>query len=279
MKRILTGLVFLLAIIVGSGTSAFSGSSVAKDAASSLPDENGRRSYHTKEVMTVAQNIEDTQSVSEEETAFEQDFGTTETIPDPFETYNRPFYSFNDRLYFYVLKPTAQGYASILPERARISIKKFFYNLYFPVRFVNCALQGKSTGAFTELSRFTINTTLGIAGFFDPATSLFKLEMEDEDFSQTLGCFMGPGFYINAPFSGPTSVRDSVGAVVDLLIVPTWYVLQNYSYIYTGVKVFQAINNTSLAIGEYEDLKRSALDPYISLRNAYFQHREDLIKR
>jgi len=130
-------------------------------------------------------------------------------------------------------------------------------NLYAPVRFINCGLQGDKRGAFNEFSRFTINTTLGIAGFFDPAKSLFKLEMQEEDFGQTLGCFTGPGCYLNNPFQGPSSLRDSIGSIVDLFIVPSYYVLINIPFYYT----------------------RSALDPYIAIKDGYFQYREDLIKR
>jgi phospholipid-binding lipoprotein MlaA len=105
------------------------------------------------------------------------------------------------------------------------------------------------------------------------------MDTEENDFGQTLASWKGPGFYFNNFFLGPSSLRDTVGMLVDLLIVPSWYVLWNYNYVYTGVKAFEIVNRTSLKIGEYEALKRSALDPYVSVRDAYYQYREDLIKR
>ena len=230
--------------------------------------------------VILANNSEGLTSEEEEWGDFEEEFETIETISDPFESYNRFFYKFNDKLYFYLLKPVAKQYGVILPERARISVQNFFLNLYTPVRFINSGLQGDTNGAFNELSRFTINTTLGIAGFFDPAKSLFKLEMQEEDFGQTLGCFTGPGFYVNNPFQGPSSLRDSIGSIVDLFIVPSYYVLVNSPLYYTaGAKIIEVINRNSLTLGEYEELKRAALDPYIALRDGYFQYREDLIRR
>ena len=237
--------------------------------------ESSNKQFPQNKGILIAKNYEEV-NPGEEEELFEEEF---ETIPDPFESYNRFFFKFNDKLYFYLLKPVAKQYGKVVPERARVSIQNFFLNLYSPVRFINAGIQGDKRGAFNEFSRFIINTTLGGAGFFDPAKSLFKMEMVNEDFGQTLGCFFGPGFYLNNPFQGPTSLRDSIGSLVDLCIVPSIYVLINYSYYYTGAKVFEVINRTSLRLGEYEELKRSALDPYIAIRDAYFQYREDLIKR
>lgn len=210
---------------------------------------------------------------------FEDDFEHIETIADPFESYNRFMHAFNDKFYFHVLKPTAKGYGKVIPQKARVSIQNFLYNLHAPVRLINSGLQGDGKSALNEVSRFAVNTTIGAVGFFDPATSWFNLETREEDFGQTLGCLTGPGFYVSNPFLGPSSLRDSFGMVVDLFIVPSWYVLWNYNYVYTGVKAFEILNRTSLEIGEYEALKRSALDPYIAVRDTYFQYREDLIKR
>ena len=232
-----------------------------------------------QDVGVITENPEDLTSDVEEYAELEEDFEEVGTIADPLESFNRFSHGFNDKLYFHVLKPAAKGYGMIVPKRARISVQSFFSNIYAPIRFINCGLQGNGRGALTELSRFTVNSTLGVAGFFDPAKSLFKLRMQEEDFGQTLGCFKGPGCYLNFPFIGPTSLRDGTGSIVDLLIVPSIYVLMNCSYIYTGARVLETINQTSLNLGEYEKLKSSSLDPYVAVRNAYFQFREDLIKR
>jgi len=201
-------------------------------------------------------------------------------IPDPIERFNRFFFKVNDKLYFWVFKPVAQGYGWVLPRSARLSVQNFFWNVYSPVRMVNCGLQGEFKEASVELSRFGINTTIGVAGLFDPAKKWFHLEMKDEDFGQTIGCYKGPGFYLTLPFAGSTSLRDGIGSFVDRCIVPSFYVLTHYSFPYVyGAEILGAVNRTSLRIGEYEALKRAALDPYVSVRDAYNQHREDLIKR
>jgi phospholipid-binding lipoprotein MlaA len=188
------------------------------------------------------------------------------------------FFHFNDKLYFWFLKPVASGYKAVVPEPARISVKNFFSNLSFPVRFVNCLFQGKFEGAGYEVGRFLTNSTMGLAGFFDVAEKHFNMKEYDEDLGQTLGSYgLGHGFFINWPFLGPSSVRDSLGDVGDAFLEPIYYTNLETKYKVT-IRAFQKTNNTSLIIGEYEDLKKAALDPYIALRDAYYQYRGAKIK-
>ena len=93
------------------------------------------------------------------------------SIADPLEPFNRAMYHFNDKLYFWVLKPVAQGYQKVVPEVARVGVSNFFTNLTSPIRFVNCLLQGNFRGAASELGRFVVNTLWGIGGLLDPASS------------------------------------------------------------------------------------------------------------
>jgi phospholipid-binding lipoprotein MlaA len=204
-----------------------------------------------------------------------------ETISDPFRGFNRRMFVFNDKLYFWVLKPTAQGYKFIVrPEGVRKSIKRFFLNIAMPKRFLNCLFQLKFKGAGVEITRFVLNTTIGIAGFFDPGKGIFNLTRYDEDTGQTFGFYgMGPGFYFPLPFFGPSSGRDAFGLIFDLALDPITYIPGATLFTSMGATLFTSINNTSLKIGEYEDLKKAAIDPYISLRNAYFQNRESAIKQ
>ena len=205
------------------------------------------------------------------------------TIADPLEPVNRAFFHFNDKLYFWVLKPIATGYKAVIPEDGRIGVHNFFSNVTTPVRLVNCLLQAKFKGAGTETVRFVLNTTLGIAGFFDPARKTFKIEKQEADFGQTLGIWgIGPAFYINLPILGPSNMRDSVGFVVDLFFDPRTYLayyLFTVSIVNTGTYVLDKVNETSLALGEYENLKKAALDPYIALREAYSQYRQNKIRK
>lgn len=202
-------------------------------------------------------------------------------IPDPLQKYNRAFYKFNDKMYFWVLKPVAKGYGKIIPRPARLSVQNFFTNAYAPIRIVNCSLQREFKDASTELSRFGVNTTIGLVGLFDPAKNCLHLNPPDEeDFGQTLGCYYGPGFYLNLPFIASTSLRDGIGNFVDMCIVPSWWVLTHYpaAYYATGATILEVVNRTSLRIGDYEELKRAALDPYVAIRNAYHQHRENALR-
>ena len=100
----------------------------------------------------------------------EDDFAEqTVKVADPLEFLNRTMYNVNDTLYFWVVKPVSYVYVGVMPAPARLGIRNFFNNISTPVRFVNCLLQGKGEGAGTEFHRFTINTTIGILGFGDPA--------------------------------------------------------------------------------------------------------------
>jgi phospholipid-binding lipoprotein MlaA len=207
---------------------------------------------------------------AEEETGAEE-------IPDPLEPVNRAFFKFNDKLYFWFFKPVATGYKAIIPEQGRIGVRNFFSNLNTPVRLVNCLLQAKFKGAGNEFARFLLNSTFGLAGFLDLAKRDFNVEKEDRDFGQTLGAWgLGPAFYIDWPILGPSNVRDSLGFVGDLFLDPRTYILNRP--IFYVVRPVELINDTSLRIGEYESLKKAALDPYVAVRDAYFQYREHKIR-
>ena len=202
-----------------------------------------------------------------------------DTISDPIEPMNRAFFHFNDKLYLWLLKPIATGYKWVVPEPIRDSIHNFFSNLAMPVRGVNCLLQGKIKGFGTEMTRFLLNSTLGVAGFGDPAKVLLNIEERDEDFGQTLGFFgIGHGIYINWPIFGPSSIRDTIGSAGDAFLDPINYVVPHTKY-KISLKGGNLLNETSLRLGEYESFKKSALDPYISLRDAYNQYRKNEIRK
>jgi phospholipid-binding lipoprotein MlaA len=202
-----------------------------------------------------------------------------EAIADPIEPVNRAFFHFNDKLYFWVFKPVATGYKFIIPEDGRVAVQNFFSNLTTPIRLVNCLLQAKFKGAGNETVRFVVNTTLGIAGLLDPAKKEFKIEKQEADFGQTLGMWgIGPALYIDWPVLGPSSLRDTVGYVGDVFLDPRTYLLYRFLIADISVWSLDKVNETSLTIGEYEDLKKAALDPYIALREAYHQNRQNKIK-
>jgi phospholipid-binding lipoprotein MlaA len=207
----------------------------------------------------------------------DKDLPPLKTIADPIEPVNRAFFYFNDKLYFWLLKPVARGYRFILPQPVRIGVRNFFDNLGFPIRFVNCVLQGKFEGAGREANRFVVNTTAGLLGLIDVAEEKMDINEQDEDFGQTLGFYgLGPGFYINWPILGPSSLTDTVGIVGDIPLDPVSYTGE--TFIALPVRSLDLVNRTSLTIGEYEDLKRAALDPYVAMRDAYYQFRQNKIK-
>jgi phospholipid-binding lipoprotein MlaA len=226
---------------------------------------------------------ETTDDVSPESGVAEDEAGSEEvaeevTIADPIEPWNRLWYHFNDKLYFWAMKPAAQGYNFVVPEPVRVSVRDFFRNVAMPVRFVSSLLQGKIKGAGTEIARFGINTTLGVAGFFDVAKSWFDLNPSEEDLGQTLGSYgMGGMMYIVWPFLGPSTVRDTIGFAGDSFLDPINYL--NPFYVPPSIHAYEKINTTSLDLKSYEELKESSIEPYTALRDAYIQHRKAMIKK
>lgn len=203
-------------------------------------------------------------------------------VKDPLQPYNRAIFTFNDKAYHYFIKPIYTGYNSMIPEKARVSVRNFFTNVKMPVRFFNCIFQGNMKDAGTELARFVINSTVGVAGFFDPAKSKFHLEKHERDFGQTLAKHkMNSGVYIVWPFLGPSTVRDTAGLVGDAALNPlTWI-----SYFFLtlpegfGNYAYDTVNDVSIDKGQtYESITKPAIDPYIALQDAYVQNRIKKIK-
>ncbi len=210
-----------------------------------------------------------------EEPTWEQ---PVERIPDPIEPINRAFFTFNDKLYFWALKPAAKVYSWCIPTDFRTAFQDAFSNSLFPVHFVNALLQGKWTKSGKEIARFAINTTLGCGGMFDIAKLKFNITTSQEDFGQTLGFYgMKPIMYLDLPFLGPSSLRDAVGTTGDAFMDPVYWAGLGWME-YLGYESGRFFNHESLRIGEYEDLKSWAVDPYSALRDAYAQMRAKQIR-
>ena len=198
-------------------------------------------------------------------------------VADPLAPWNRLMFQVNDTLYFWVVKPVAQTYKAVTPEPARVGIRNFFDNVGAPARYVNCLLQGKNTGADTELRRFAINTTAGILGFGDPALDQYGLKPVDEDLGQTLATYsLGDGFYLVWPLLGPSTVRDSVGMLGDQFLNPFWYV--DPTEVSIGISAVKYTNAASFQIGRYEVFKAAAVDPYVAMRESYILYRDKQIR-
>jgi phospholipid-binding lipoprotein MlaA len=210
------------------------------------------------------------------------DFFDDESIPevtyyDPLEPMNRVFFEFNDKLYYWVLNPLNKGYTAVLPLDVRFSIGNFVNNLAAPIRFVNNLLQLKISDAGVVLSRFLINSTLGVYGFGDPAMREFGLNPRQEDFGQTLGYWgVGEGIYLCLPVLGPSNIRDTVGFAADAYTHPMVYFVDDF-WVSAGYYSVSRVNLLSLNPDVYEDLKKYSLDPYVSMRQVYLDYRRKKI--
>lgn len=211
--------------------------------------------------------------------------GTEPEIPlvkDTLQPFNRAMFAFNDKAFHYFFKPIYTGYNSMIPVQARVSVRNFYTNVRMPVRFFNCLFQSNFKGAGTEMLRFVINSTVGVAGFLDPARSKFHLEKQERDFGQTLGKYkMKSGTYIVWPFIGPSNTRDTIGLVGDTALDPLTWV--SYFFLKSiesmGNYTYESVNDLSVDTGEtYESVTKPAIDPYIALQDAYLQNRVKRIK-
>jgi len=200
---------------------------------------------------------------------------------DPLAPFNRGMFWFNDKLYFYALKPVARGYRAVTPEPVRESVGNFFHNLAAPVRIVNSLLQFKVTNALDELTMFCANSTLGVGGLFDLQSNSPR-HPTPEDFGQTLGHYGAPpGFYLVLPVFGPSSGRDLVGLVADTLTAPITspYYVKLETVEAAGLQTYDTVNGLALDKDSYEAIKRDSLDPYLFVRNAYMQQRQARVEK
>jgi phospholipid-binding lipoprotein MlaA len=212
---------------------------------------------------------------------FEDDFTFNKRpeVNDPLEPLNRAIFIFNDKVYFWVLKPTKNAYAAVVPRDIRSSLGNAFANIGAPVRFINSLLQGKIEDAGIELSRFLINSTLGVLGLGDPASRDFDIEPRTADFGQTLGIWgVGEGVFICLPFLGPSTVRDSFGFVGDVYLHPVPYLSDSFTFDMAYLAVSR-VNLMSITPDVYEELKRLSLDPYVAARQAFYDYRRTVVPK
>jgi phospholipid-binding lipoprotein MlaA len=193
---------------------------------------------------------------------------------DPIEPLNRGVFKFNRTADKFVLRPIAKGYQAITPSPIRRGVGNFFYNLAMPIVFVGDLLQAKPQAAGQDVVRFLVNSTAGIGGLFDVASRL-DIDKNREDFGQTMAVWgVGSGPYVMVPFLGPYSLRDGVGAVLDFPFDPLYH--YENSSVRDKVWIFKQIDLREGLIGADAALD-NALDPYLALRDAYYQNRLGLI--
>ena len=202
--------------------------------------------------------------------------GCASTHPsnDRFESMNRPVFDANQSIDEDAFAPVAHGWMHVVPAPVRDSISNCYWNLTFPDRFVSSLGEGALRKAGAELARFLINSTLGIAGFLDPAT-VAGIAKYDEDIGKMLARWgVPPGPYIVIPILGPSTPRDLAGGVVDLALNPlTWTGFPGM-----GAGVIFAINGRAQEDQEIETSRRAALDYYVFVRDAYFEKRTSNVR-
>ncbi|MES2626664.1 MAG: VacJ family lipoprotein [Pseudomonadota bacterium] len=191
-------------------------------------------------------------------------------IADPLERINRVTFAVNDKLYRGVFKPIARG-LRVLPSGVRVSLSNFITNLGAPVSAASALLQADPRNCGTELTRFALNTTAGLFGFFDVATEL-GIEQDEEDLGQTLARYgVGHGVFLMVPFYGPSSLRDITGSAATSALNPIYQNLDGEEIV--AINVIDAEVALSLDQDTYESFYDSALDPYVFFRTAWLQNR------
>lgn len=203
------------------------------------------------------------------------------TVNDPLEGLNRFVFNVNDKLYFWVLKPAAKVYSAYVPLGLRTAVDNAAKNFEFPARFANDILQQRVDKADVETRRVLINSTLGLGGMFDVAQSHYGISSpREEDFGQTLAVWgTGSGPFLMLPVLGPSDTRDAFGYAVDHTAFDPLFWTTIPVWVGPAVKAEKIVNRVSLRPGQYEAFKDMALDPYVSMRDAYMQRRENALKQ
>lgn len=215
---------------------------------------------------------------TEEYDDFGAEGGNQLSIHDPLEPLNRISFTFNDKLYFWAIRPIETGYSYVVPVEFRQSFSNFFTNLAAPVRLVNTLLQGRFADAGVVLSRFLINSTAGVYGFVDAAAQQWDIAPQSADLAQTLGVYgMGEGIYLCWPVFGPSNIRHSLGMAGDVFAGTTYYIDMTTAETATYYSI-NRVNGLSLSAQRYEDLKKYSIDPYVSLRQAFYDYRRNRVE-
>lgn len=195
---------------------------------------------------------------------------------DPYESWNRQVFEFNEGFDEAIAKPIATGYRDLLPFEVRVRVRNFFSNIQDLMIGVNNLLQGKPADAWSDWTRFVINSTVGLFGLHDIASEA-GLEKHNEDFGQTFavwGAEEGP--YLVWPFLGGGTVRDSFGFAADVAAAPTRW-LTSDAAVQWGLWGLFLVNERADLLDAKTILDESAIDKYVARRDFYYARRRDLI--
>lgn len=194
---------------------------------------------------------------------------------DPLEGLNRAMFGFNEAVDKAAIKPLATGYDVVLPSPVKRGVSNFFGNIDDVFIGVNNLLQGKGITGFSDLGRFVINSTVGIFGLIDIASTI-GMEKHDEDFGQTFGRWgMGPGPYVVVPFFGPRTARDTFGLILDVKADPVANITKVRAR--NTLLVTRVISDRAQLLPADKVIEEAALDKYSYIRDGYLQRRRNLI--
>ena len=194
---------------------------------------------------------------------------------DPFESYNRAMFSFNEALDENLLEPVAEAYKENIPEVAQTGVSNFFSNIDDFFVFINDLLQFKFGQAASDFSRLVWNTTIGLGGLIDVASHM-DLPKHNEDFGQTLGAWgIGDGPYFVLPFLGPSTIRDTAGIYVQAPHHPINDIEDSETF-WATTALF-TVDTRAQLLGASKVVDEAALDNYLFIRDAYLQRRRSLV--
>jgi len=198
---------------------------------------------------------------------------------DPFQTTNRKIFNLDQKLDAWTLKPTAVAYSEYIPSAIREPAHNLLANLDLPKTFANDLLQLEPRRAGQTVSRFVINSSLGVGGLFDVASD-FGIAAHTEDFGQTLAVWgVGEGPYLIFPFFGPDPPRDAFGQIVDFFFDPTVYIhMKQHPWWVLGREYVTFVDLRARNMETVEDIERSSLDYYATTRSLYRQYRANEIR-
>jgi phospholipid-binding lipoprotein MlaA len=198
---------------------------------------------------------------------------------DPYEATNREIFDLNLKIDSWTLRRAAENYNDMMPDPVRNSVHNTLTNLNLPVTFVNDVLQGEGKRAGQTVSRFTVNSTLGVAGLFDVASGM-GIPDHTEDFGQTLAVWgAGEGPYLVLPLLGPAPPRDAAGRVVDFFFDPSIYIrIKRHVLWAIGRNYLMMLDLRARNMETLDDIERNSLDYYAATRNLYRQYRGSEIR-
>ena len=211
----------------------------------------------------------------------EEDFDLLEdaSARDPFEVLNRDVFSFNRTVDRYFFDPITRGYQRAVPAPGRNAFYRAFQNLDSPMILVNHMAQFRVVDSASTLTRFVINSTIGVVGLFDPAAGYFEVYRVEGDFGQTLARYGTPsGPFLMLPVFGPSTVRDVFGDVVDILVDPVSYFLGPLRWWTLALGGGEGLTTLEAHIDEREELEKGSVDFYSALRSAYLQSRDAMVR-